>query len=129
MSAPKIILLATTRPQTLEKFGRTLAAQDKFLLIQTATAEEALKTAARAVPAFAVIDKEVNGVEALEIVRRLLHVNAFINTAVLSDMDEDTFHEYSEGLGILAMLPMMPGEKEANDLAERFRLIAAGGDL
>lgn len=129
MNAPQIILLATARPQTLEKFGRTLAAQDKFLLIQTATAEETLTTAARTVPAFAVIDRELNGVEAIEIVRRLLHINAFINTAVLSDMDEDTFHEYSEGLGILAALPMMPGEKEANDLAERFRLVAAGAGI
>ncbi len=129
MSKPQIILLATARPQELEAFGCALAAQDKFLLVQTATAEETLTTASRTVPAFAVIDKELNGVEALEIVRRLLHINAFINTVVLSDMDDDTFHEQSEGLGILTALPIMPGEKEANDLAERFLLIAAGGGV
>jgi hypothetical protein len=51
----------------------------------------------------------------------LLSVDAFVHTAVLSDLDDTAFHDQSEGLGILCKLPILPGRQETRDLIERFR--------
>jgi len=129
MSDRKIILLATSRPEELDVFEKTLAAEKDITVISAATDEALIEAAVRTVPALAVIDQEVNGVDALDIVRRLLQVNAFIYTAVLSDMNEEMFHEISEGLGILAALPTTSGADQARRLLERFRDMAAGAML
>lgn len=125
MSNQQIILLATERPQAATAFEKALTDCDGLSLIHVDTAESLLDMAVRTVPALAVIDQEVNGVDGLEIVRRLLQVNAFIHTAVLTDMAEEVFHEMSEGLGILSAMPTAPDAQQVRHLIERFRQLAS----
>jgi acyl-coenzyme A thioesterase PaaI-like protein len=58
-------------------------------------------------------------------VESLLEINASLNTAVITDLDPEGFHDASEGLGILCSLPPEPGASEAGPLLERLR--AVGG--
>ena len=88
------------------------------------TAEASVEAAVRLLPVLAIVDQEVGGSSGLNIVQHLLAVNAFIYTAVLTDMDEAHFHERSEGLGILSGLPLDPGQKDALDLLEKLRQMA-----
>jgi hypothetical protein len=48
-------------------------------------------------------------------------VNAFIQTAVVSRLSHDAFHEASEGLGVLAQLPPAPGRDDARRILEMLR--------
>ena len=52
--------------------------------------------------------------EPLSLVQKLLTVNALVNTAVVSPLSDEEFHEASEGLGILGRLPEEPGIGEAS---------------
>jgi hypothetical protein len=55
----------------------------------------------------------------------LLEINASLNTAVLTDLDPEAFHEAAEGLGILCALPSSPTALDVEPLLER--LLAVGG--
>ena len=127
MGNPQIILLVTSRSDQLASFEKALRSDPDVELITIGTAEEAIDAAVRLVPVMAVVDQQVPGAAALEIVQRLLSVNAFIHTAVLTDMDEALFHERSEGLGVLAGLPLRPDEKDAADLLAKLREMAPLG--
>ena len=51
-------------------------------------------------------------------------VNAMVNTAVVTAMDEEEFHEASEGLGVLSSLPQEPGADAAKGLLDRLASVA-----
>ena len=55
----------------------------------------------------------------------LLAINASLNTAVVTDLDPQAFHETGEGLGILCPLPARPAAADVDALLGR--LAAAGG--
>jgi DNA-binding NarL/FixJ family response regulator len=127
MSNRQIILMVTARADQLAAFEQALRSDANVELITIGTAEEAIDAAVRLVPVMAIVDQQVPGGEALEIVQRLLSVNAFIHTAVLTDMDEAVFHERSEGLGVLAGLPLRPDSADAVDLLAKLREMAPVG--
>jgi len=58
-------------------------------------------------------------------VERLLAINVGLNTAVITDLEPEAFHDASEGLGVLCALPAVPGALDAAFLLERLR--AVGG--
>jgi hypothetical protein len=61
----------------------------------------------------------------LELIRRILPVNALIPTVVLSDLAPDAFHEAAEGLGIAAQLPPHPAARDAEDMLRRLRRLSS----
>ena len=44
-----------------------------------------------------------------------------INSAAVSPLSPEEFHEASEGLGVLVQLPVDPGKFEAEDLLKRLK--------
>jgi DNA-binding response OmpR family regulator len=70
-----------------------------------------------------IVDEDLGDMKGLEFVRRLLKVNPMIDSAVVSRLGHDEFHEASEGLGIMAQLPERPGKKEADDLIKTLKQI------
>lgn len=65
-----------------------------------------------------IVDEALGDMTGVELVRRLLGVNALINTALVSMESHDDFHKYSEGLGVLMQLPHACGREEAVLLVE-----------
>lgn len=115
------ILLVSPRKGVLVPFADTLRADPEVRLDWAETAAAALKTARERPPHLAVIDNELKDLEPLKLVPELLMVDARINTAVVSPLDDATFHEESEGLGVLVRLPPLPKRKEALSLLARVR--------
>ncbi len=60
-----------------------------------------------------IIDEKVDGQPGLDIAKDMIRVNAMANLALVSGLAPEEFHEASEGLGILAQLPLNPDEKDA----------------
>jgi len=60
-----------------------------------------------------IIDEKVEGQSGLDIAKEMIRVNAMANLALVSGLAPEEFHEASEGLGILAQLPLYPDEKDA----------------
>lgn len=111
-----MILLISVRGDHLIEFSDALQLKGEVSLTVATTFEAAVHQLADSQPALIVVDEEVGGLSGLDVVRRLMEVNAFIDTAVLSSMDEETFHQHSEGLGILARLPLQAGKQDAQRL-------------
>jgi DNA-binding response OmpR family regulator len=122
----RTILVVTTRPGSLEPFITALGQEPGWEVVQVDSAQAGIDGVRCETPALVVVDQKVGTLSGLDVIRRLLPVNAFIHTAVLSELDDAAFHEQGEGLGILAKLPVTPGEEDARGLLARLRQM--GGD-
>jgi CheY-like chemotaxis protein len=121
MQKNRTIVLVTDRPEQLKGFFENLLQESALHVQVVESAQAAVEAVGYSAPLLVVVDHQVGTVSGLEIVRHLLSVDAFVHTAVLSDLDDTAFHEQSEGLGILCKLPILPGRQETRDLIERFR--------
>lgn len=112
------IILVTGRPRELEPFARALARGGRARVETVPGGRQALELARGRSIHLVVIDQDPGDMGDKELVRRLLEVDATINTALINDMDPEEFHERYEGLGILRQLAWPPGEQEAGRLLE-----------
>lgn len=109
---PRILIAAETAGQ-FEDLARALDAVPDVEILWAHDGPEALQKAAAESPDLVVVDEFVGGHSGLEWVRRLMGVDAFVQTAAVSRQPMDAFREVSEGLGIMAQLPPRPGKFEA----------------
>lgn len=84
-----------------------------FVVHSTSSGSEALERVKENPPALLVCGQNLPDLSGLELAGRLVWVNALVACAVVSDLDDEQFHEASEGLGLLAKLPPNPGRAEA----------------
>jgi DNA-binding NarL/FixJ family response regulator len=117
------IVLATTRLKALQNFAAALSVNPEVQLQQVASGVEALEAVRAAVPHLVIIDSDLPDAAPLELVQKLLQVNAMVNTAVVSSLSDEEFHEASEGLGVLGRLPGEPGANEAEELLGKLKKI------
>jgi CheY-like chemotaxis protein len=117
------ILLVTARQEIVRPFAEGLASNPEVRLEQVGSGVEALSAVRTDAPHLAIVDSELPDTEPLSLVRNLLLVNAMVNTAVVSPLSEHDFHEASEGLGIIARLPLIPGKSDAAKLLNKLKKI------
>jgi DNA-binding NtrC family response regulator len=125
------ILVVTSDPKRLAIFANSLTASQEVHVAWTDSGAAALSDVRQHPPLGVIVDENLPDMPGLELVRRLLPVNAMINTAVISSLPEAAFHEISEGLGILTQLPLIPSESQARELLTRLKRLhvapASGG--
>jgi DNA-binding response OmpR family regulator len=90
---------------------------------QVASGADAMSALRTASPHLVVIDHELPDIEPLKLAWELLTVNAMVNTAMVSALSDQEFHEASEGLGILARLPLEPEGSDAAELMHKLRKV------
>ena len=115
------IVVVTARAGKMQAFAETLSKKTGGETVFAATGAEALEMAGTLSLSFMVVDEGLPDMEPLALVKDLVMVNAMINTAVVSSMDPEEFHEESEGLGVLAPVPSDPTGEDGAALAEVFR--------
>jgi DNA-binding NarL/FixJ family response regulator len=120
------VVLATVRPQALQAFAETLSANQEAQVKQVGSVAEALETIRTSAPHLVIIDSDLPDAAPLDLVRKLLMINATVNTAVISPLSDTEFHEAGEGLGIICRLPEEPGRNEAIDLLLRLKMMLEG---
>jgi DNA-binding NtrC family response regulator len=113
------IFLITSRSAQLKEFVQALDQYEKITVITMESIKKAVLAVEKQPPILIVVDDQVQNTTGLEIVRRLIEVNAFIQTAVMSGSNDHEFHNRSEGLGILSKLPLIPGKSDAQKLIKR----------
>jgi DNA-binding NarL/FixJ family response regulator len=121
------IILATARPEALQAFAEALSSNPGVNLQRVISGAEALEAARTTAPHLVIIDAELTDTAPLELVQNLLMVNAMVNTAVVSPLSDEEFHEASEGLGILGRLPINPGMSDAGELLLKLRTVLGVG--
>lgn len=118
------ILLITSRSAPLKEFVQALDQHEKITVITAESIQEAVLAVEKQSPILVVADDQVCGLTGLDIVRRLIEINAFIQTAVISELDDHEFHTRSEGLGILLKLPLIPGKNDVRKLIKRLEQVS-----
>ena len=114
-----LFLLVTTRADGLSEFMGGLTASGKAELLTARSRAEALDAARSRTPDLVIVDRDLPGESSLALVAELLTVNAMINTAVVSSMTDEEFHEESEGLGVLSRVPPEPGKQDGEELTAK----------
>ena len=117
------IVLATARQESIQPFAEGLASDPEVRLDQVSSGAEALGAVRTDSPHLVIIDSALPDMEPLHVVKKLLMVNAMVNTAVVSPLSDQEFHEASEGLGVLARLPLAPGKSDAAELLRKLRQV------
>ncbi len=110
------LLLVTTHNHSLSDFASALAKHGAVQLSWAESGDEALEIASKGVVDLMVTDERLEDMTGLELARKLIALNPVINCAALSSLSHEDFHEASEGLGLMAPLPIRPGKKDAEDL-------------
>jgi ActR/RegA family two-component response regulator len=117
------ILLVTHRLPRLGSFTQALCSDPEVRFESVSSGGEALDVLRTAPPHLAVVDVDLADTEPLRLVQGMMTLNAMVNTAVVSPLSEEAFHEASEGLGVLARLPLDPGGNDAEALLIKLRKV------
>lgn len=121
------ILIVTSRPGDWAEFAAVLSEGDWAEIGWAESETQAVAAVKARAPLAAILDEELGGAEPLALAARLLEVNAFVSSAVVSRLDEGEFHETSEGLGLLGKLdPGLKPEEAASLRTQLQRLPVMG---
>jgi DNA-binding response OmpR family regulator len=119
------ILIVTPHRSRLDEFARCLADQQDIQVAWAEDGKAAIADVMRHPPLAVIIDDNLLDMPGLDLVRRLLPINALINTAVISDLSAEAFHEAGEGLGIMVQLPPNPTKSDALAVFARLKRLAS----
>lgn len=116
-------IVATPREAELADLLAGLRAQGAAVAVvpDGKTVLAAVKTSG---PQLVVIDEGLPDTEAIPLVMEVVMANALTNTAVITSLPDDEFHDKSEGLGVLCALPPVPGREDGEALAGQAKRIA-----
>ncbi len=113
----KFLLVSPDR-EALSKLASALVKHGDVDISWAESGGKALEIISHTVVDIVVTDERLGDMTGLECARRLLSVNPMINCASVSPLSSGDFHEASEGLGLMAQLPIRPGEDQAKDLLQ-----------
>jgi CheY-like chemotaxis protein len=117
------VMIVTGRRDALLDLAQGLGEEVEW----TASQAEVLGRAAKGPWKLVVADAMTPGVDYKAFLTELLRVNAMLNTVVVTDMDEETFHEDSEGLGVLGAVPALPVREDGEKVLARLKRILGLG--
>lgn len=117
------LLLVSPEKDSLSGLASALVEHDDVDLLRAESGEAALGIASDTAIDLVAADEDLGDMTGLELAGRLLSVNPMINYASVSRLSPEKFHEASEGLGIMAQLPMQPGKEFAEPLLHQLRKI------
>ncbi len=115
------LLLVSPNRAPLSGFASALVEHGDVDLSWAESGEKALDIASYSAIDLVVTDERLGDMTGLEFAGRLLSVNPMINCASVSHLSPEDFHEVSEGLGLMAQLPIQPGKEDAKKLLQRLR--------
>jgi CheY-like chemotaxis protein len=120
------VVLVSPRVDEWKDLVRVLKDDGRFSTVSVRNGADALEAAAAQAPLAMVIDEGLDDISGIELTTRLLHVNAMINVALASGRPQETFHEETEGLGLLMQLSPLPTTAEAGELVNALLQLTGG---
>lgn len=117
------LLLVSAKKENLADLVSTLMQHDDVALSWAESGKIALRQATDATVDLVITDEKIGDMTGLDFAARLVVVNPMVNCAVISQLSPEKFHEVSEGLGVLAQLPVHPGPEHAKALLQRLKNI------
>jgi len=72
-----------------------------------------------------IVDAQLDDMDGIAFLNQLVKINPMVNTALVSGLSADQFHEATEGLGVLMQLPLQPRETDGEALLVTLKKIGA----
>jgi len=113
------ILLLTPEREMFSEFAAVLNKKDDVELFWAESGQSALKMLGNTPSDLVVVNENLGDMTGIEFMKKLLPINPMINSAAVSPLSPEEFHEASEGLGVLMQLPVSPGKLDAENLLQR----------
>ncbi len=70
-----------------------------------------------------IVEEELGDMTGIAFIKKLLSTNPFINTALISSLPPDDFHQATEGLGVLMHLTRKPDAEQSAILVKKLRKV------
>ncbi|MCG6973384.1 MAG: response regulator [Desulfobacterales bacterium] len=115
------LLLVTPDQESFRDFTVALIKNDDVEMSWAATGQEGLTILSETPVDLVIVDDSVGDMTGIEFMKKLLSINPMINCAAVSPLSHEAFHEASEGLGVLAQLPVAPGKPDAENLLKHLK--------
>ncbi|MGA7145640.1 MAG: response regulator [Desulfobacterales bacterium] len=115
------LLLVTPDQESFRDFTVALIKNDDVEMSRAATGQEGLTILSETPVDLVIVDDSVGDMTGIEFMKKLLSINPMINCAAVSPLPHEAFHEASEGLGVLAQLPVAPGKPDAEKLLRHLK--------
>ena len=115
------LLMVSPNKASLSDLASALVQYGDVELSWAESGERALDIASETAIDLVITDEGLGDMTGLAFADRLLSVNPSINCASVSRLSPENFHEVSEGLGLMAQLPVRPGKEDAEKLIECLR--------
>ncbi len=114
----KHIVLLSPRPDKLTEFLSALCRQADTTLHKITTSATMLEFIQDNPTHLVLLDQAIDEENPLDLVINILSHNAMTNTAMITSMDAEQWHEKSEGLGMLPPVPDPPTAEDAQTLLD-----------
>ena len=115
------LLLVSSDDDSLSTLAAALAKHNDVHIMQELSGAAALEKITNQNFDLMITDENTDDMTGLELIEKTVRINPMINCAAVSTLSQDEFHEASEGLGLLAQLPLNPGAAQAEDILKRLR--------
>ncbi len=119
------LLLVTPDRDPFAEFSSALLKNSDVELSWAESGRKALDRVSGESCDLVIVDEKLGDMTGIELIKNLLAVNPMINSAAVSPLTADAFHEESEGLGVLTQLPPRPGKKDSEDLLNKLKTLKA----
>ena len=119
------LLLVTPDSDPFAEFSSALLKNQDVELSRAESGRKALDMVSGESCDLVIVDENLGDMTGIELIKNLLSVDPMINSAAVSPLPADAFHEVSEGLGVLTQLPPRPGKKDSEDLLNRLKTVKA----
>ncbi len=118
------LLFVGSGAHLFEEMMQALQEDRSVVIEQAGSGSDALTGLTNCSVELVVAAEQLDDMTGLEFARSLVLQNPMVTCALVSSLNDDDFHEASEGLGILAKLPPDPGELDAIRLLKKLRVIS-----
>ena len=115
------LLLVSPDKDALSALASTLSTHSDVQISRAESGAMALTMISNAPVDLVVTDEKLGDMTGLDLALKMLSVNPMINCAAASSLSHNAFHEASEGLGLMAQLPLQPGAEHAEGLLNRLK--------
>ncbi len=116
-------LIVVDEPERVSGIVHQLSA--KGISFEIVTPDEALEKVSMSAPDLAIVSEHLANTTGPRVIQQLLERSWRISTILVSDKDEETLHEETEGLGILGSIKSFDDKMRLNTLLDTFSRIAS----
>ena len=120
-----IVLLVTQDSARFSALVEGLRRQQEVELVRAATRAVGLTQLKGKKIDLVIVDEQLDDMSGIAFVKQLVKINPLVNTAIISALTKQEFHEATEGLGVLMQLPVQPQETSAEALLAILEKIGA----